>query len=449
VRLTRFLFFATVFSVTFEKIHWEVAGQVSLADLLAIGFIVSYTADRLLRGDTRVPRTAITVTGFLLAFLLVYLIGYFNLDTAVAATQFGKGMVKFGIHFVFLVLGVAYLARRSQAFYWQTLGVFTAGIVFNAAYGMVQLLVARSGASIDEAVLSPLTGGASSINVYGAVEGVDVLRPNALTGDPNHLGVMLIVPLLMLTPLYLRLERGHRLKTPLALALGFLLIVELSTLSRSGVLGLAVGLAVLAVPYGRMLASRTFLVPLAAVAAVLGIVVLSRLDYFETVIRSRLNTGGQATSAHFGVYEFIPDVLATKPFFGLGLNNFSVYYELVTGRTNWGPHSFYVALLVETGLVGTTVFAVFVAYLFGRLAAARRVGKALAAAGDVAAARVTPLAWGMTAALAGTLAANLFYLTMPFYYFYVFCVLLLGLPIVFGREARRDRVVAQARLQPA
>jgi hypothetical protein len=434
MRLTRFFFLATIFSVTFEKLHWEVAGQVSVADLLAIGFIVSFAADRIARGDARLPQTSIVTTGFLVAFLIVYLVGYFNLDTAVAATQYGKGMTKFAIHFLFLITGVAYLARAGRTFYWQTLGFFTAGMVFNATYGLVQLLFARSGGNIDKALLAPITGGASSINIYGAVEGANVYRPNALTGDPNHLGVMLIVPLLALTPVYLRLERGHRLKLPLAATLGFLLIVELATLSRSGLLGLLVGLAVLVLPYRRLLRSRAFLAPLAAVIALLGVVILSRLAYFETVIRSRVQTGGSASSAHFDVYGFVPDILHTKPLFGLGLNNFSVYYELVTGKTNWGPHSFYVALLVETGLVGAAVFAVFLAYLFARLNAARRVGHALAAQGDVAAARVIPLAWGMTAALAGTLAANLFYLTMSFYYVYVLAVLVLALPVVFSRK---------------
>jgi hypothetical protein len=46
------------------------------------------------------------------------------------------------------------------------------------------------------------------------------------------------------------------------------------------------------------------------------------------------------------------------------------------------------------------------------------------------------MAWGMTAALAGTMAANLFYLTMQFYYFYAFAVLVLALPIVFARQLR-------------
>jgi hypothetical protein len=73
-------------------------------------------------------------------------------------------------------------------------------------------------------------------------------------------------------------------------------------------------------------------------------------------------------------------------------------------------------------------------YLFARASFARRLGRALAAAGDPAAARVTPLAWGMTAALLGTLFANVFYLTMSFYYFYVFVTLLLALPIVFADQ---------------
>ena len=52
-----------------------------------------------------------------------------------------------------------------------------------------------------------------------------------------------------------------------------------------------------------------------------------------------------------------------------------------------------------------TLFAVFIWYLFKRLGVARKLGQALAAAGDPLAARVRPLAWGMTAALVGTIAA--------------------------------------------
>src|SRR6266540_3433706 len=163
-------------------------------------------------------------------------------------------MVKFGIHFLFLVFGIAYLARRSQRFYWQALGVFAAGMVVNAFYGVLQLLAARSGSNLDNAVLSPLTGGESAINIYGAVQGKNVYRPNALTGDPNHLGIMLLV--------------------------------EFATLSRSGLAGLVVGALILAFPYRRKLTGKDLLAPLAGVAAILLVIVLSRLDYFEEVLRS-------------------------------------------------------------------------------------------------------------------------------------------------------------------
>ena len=157
------------------------------------------------------------------------------------------------------------------------------------------------------------------------------------------------------------------------------------------------------------------------------------------MIRSRVSTSGKGTSAHFGVYGFIPDVLHLHPLFGLGYNNFSVYYEFVTGKTNWGPHSYYVALLVEGGLVGTALFAGV-----PRLPAAparRRAAHRPRARGrrrSARRARVRPLAWGMTAALSATMAANAFYLTLSFFYFFVFAAIALATPIVFGRAVPTD-----------
>jgi O-antigen ligase len=428
--LLDWLLFLTVFSVTFEKVHWNLAGNVALSDLLTVAFLAVFA----LKGRGRGSATVAIVLAFFAALLAAYLIGFFNIETKQALDQFGKGMTKFVLHWLFLAAAVAYLARRSPRFYWQVLTAFMVGMVANAVYGVLQLLAARTGTNLDHAVLSPLTGGASSINIYGAVNGASVYRPNALTGDPNHLGIMLDVPLLTLLPVYLRLERRHRLKAWLGGTLAFLLLVELATLSRSGLLGLGVGLLVLAFPYRRFLRTRAFLLPLAAVAVVLAAVVWERRHYFSVVIRSRIQTGGGSTNVHLAVYDFVPKILHSHPLLGLGLNNFSVYYEFVTGKTNWGPHSFYVALIVEGGIVGAAIFLGFLWYLFARLAAARRLGRMLLAAREPAGARVLPLAWGMTAALAGTMAANLFYLTMQFYYFFAFAALVLALPIVFARR---------------
>jgi O-antigen ligase len=423
------LFFATVFTVSFAKLQWEVAGTLSLSDVLTAVFLVAWVGTRAGTGDRRLAWGAAVAGTFFVAFLVVYLVGFFNLETEQALAQWAKGMVKFLLHFLFLVAGIAYLARRGERFFWTTFGVFVGGFVVNALYGIVQLGTAEVlGINLDQSLLSPLTGGASQINVYGAIEGASVYRPNALTGDPNHLGIELVIPLLVLTPLYLRLERGHRLKLPLAAILAFLLVVELATLSRSGLLGLGVGLLVLLVPYRHKLLSPELLVPLGAVAAAVGVVLAARWDFFLQVLRSRVDTSARGTSTHFDVYGFVPDVLSSNPFFGLGLNNFSVYYEFVTGRTNFGPHSFYVATLVETGLVGTILFAAFLAYVFRRLGRLREIGRTLASP------RIRPLAWGMTAALAGTIAANAFYLTMSFYYFFAFAMLALAAPVVFARR---------------
>jgi O-antigen ligase len=215
--------------------------------------------------------------------------------------------------------------------------------------------------------------------------------------------------------------------------IAFSLIVQLATLSRSAALGLAVGALVLLVPYRHLLFSRLALLPLALVVLPIGYELYRRRHFFGVVIRSRLSRGTGANT-HLDFYLFVPQIMHQHPFFGLGFNNFSVYYEFVTGKTNWGPHSFYVALIVEGGLVGTALFAVFLWYLFVRLGAARRLGRALAEARNPLAARLRPLAWGLTAALVGTMAGNIFYLTMSFLYFYVFAMLALVTATVFARH---------------
>jgi O-antigen ligase len=437
-RLTAFLFLATLFCVSFEKIQWELAGTIGLSGILAILFVLSFGAERATHATRpRVhgsPRTVAVVLLFGLAFLLVYLAGFFNIETDEAAAQFAKGLARFAITFAFAAAGIAYLSRRQLRFYWIALGVLCAGIAVNALYGIAQLAFAETGRNLDQTLLGPLLGDARPINFYGAVEGTDVYRPNALTNDPNHLGIVLLLPILILTPLYLRLERGRRLRLLLAVLLPFLLLVELATLSRSGLLGLAVGTLILLVPYRRRFVSAAVLVPLGALALALAWVVSRRVDFFETVVRSRLDTESGSTATHFDVYGLIGPALDGHTLFGLGVNTFSVYYEAVTGLTNWGPHSFYAALVIETGLVGTALFALFLFWVFRRLRAGHRLGRALAAMRDPLAARVRPLAWGLTAAIAGVMAANAFYLTMQQSYFYALTMLALALPVVFGRR---------------
>ncbi len=433
-RVTSFFFLATLFTVSFEKIQWELAGTIGLAGILAVLFVASFALERLGEWPRRIHRTVAIVLLFAAAFLVVYLAGFFNIESEQARPSSPRGSRGSRSPSASPPSGSPTWRDGRCASTGSRSARSARGIALNGAYGVAQLAFAETGRDLDQTLLGPLLGDARSINFYGSVEGADVYRPNALTNDPNHLGIVLLLPLLILTPLYLRLERGHPLRVPLMVLLPFLLLVELATLSRSGLLGLLVGLLVLLFPYGRRFVSAAVLVPLGALVLALAVIVSRRVDFFETVVRSRLDTDTGSTATHFEVYELIRPALEGHLLFGLGLNTFSVYYEAVTGLTNWGPHSFYAALVIETGIVGAALFATFIWWLFKRLHAGHRLGKALAVMRDPLAARVRPLAWGLTAAVLGVMAANAFYLTMQQSYFYALAMLALALPVVFGRR---------------
>jgi O-Antigen ligase len=438
-RVTSALFFTTLFVSTFEKVHWNFGGQLGINDITTILFLVAFLASERQR-EERFPRTSAIVLAFFAAFALVYLAGFWDIQTQQGLTQFWKGMTKFVIHWLFIVAAIAYLVRRGENYYWRAMVWFTLGFVANSVYGILQLGAAvGAGVNLDNKVLSPLTGGASSINIFGQISGSNVYRVNALTVDPNHLGVMLCVPLLALTPVYLRMARTHRLKWWLAGTLAFLLLMEIATLSRSGWLGIGVGALILVIPYRRFVLTRQLLYPVGALLVVCLGVVIVRLHYVETLLNERFSTGGSSTQSHVAIYSYIGAVLHMHPLLGLGENNFSVYYQFVTGKANFGAHSYWVAVIVESGLLGLFLWIVFLRYVFVRLIAARRLGRLLDRIGDEEGARVRPLAWGFTAALAGTMAANFFYLTMQFYYFYAFLALALALPLVFSGRATTIR----------
>src|SRR5437667_11677110 len=97
-RVTDFLLFAAVFTMSFEKIFWNVAGKIALTEVLSIRFVGAYALRRLGRRDGALPRTSGSVLAFFAAFLLVYLLGLDNLDANQRLTQIRHGMGKFVTH---------------------------------------------------------------------------------------------------------------------------------------------------------------------------------------------------------------------------------------------------------------------------------------------------------------------------------------------------------------
>ncbi len=75
-RVTAFFLLSTLFCVTFEKVHWNVAGSLGIADVLTVLFLLAFA----LTSRGVMPRTTAILLAFFAAFLLIYLAGFFNLD---------------------------------------------------------------------------------------------------------------------------------------------------------------------------------------------------------------------------------------------------------------------------------------------------------------------------------------------------------------------------------
>ena len=67
------LFLAAVFCASFDKVHWNAAGTVYLADVTSLLFLVAWTIDRLGEPVRRVPRTVAVLLVFFFSVNKVWL----------------------------------------------------------------------------------------------------------------------------------------------------------------------------------------------------------------------------------------------------------------------------------------------------------------------------------------------------------------------------------------
>ena len=387
-------------TATWHRVAWQPFGRVTLADLLAPFFIAAVALTR-----PRVPRAARVLATIGAGLALVYLAGaVFTADRG----QLAKGLIIWALWFAVAIAVVVHLTGRGPAFYRRALTAFIAGFCVNALYGVVQyLLGTRFDVNLDRYLIDPFFPGSASsgLNLYATVavtqaDGTVIREPvdriTALTNDPNHIGVLLAIPIVLVLALATdAVRRRALLLACLAVALtGALTLSQ----SRSGLVGLAAGLLFLAATRRTRLVRGPLAWPALAALAVGAAVILTRLDYWRGVLSKRLNPDTPGSSIHTKIYETIPDVLGDHPLFGLGLNTFARYYEGVSGRVGFGPHSLYVQTLTETGLLGALGAVILLGF----------VGRCLHrawAAGDRA------IAAGLGGAMVATLAANVFYLT--------------------------------------
>lgn len=448
-------------TATWQKMSWDVAGRVTLVDLLEMLFVGLFLLDRIVRRDVRLSTASSVVLGFVLLLLSIHFCGFLGLDTTQAVDQWTKGIVKWLIFALFLICGITHVARRGQELWWRVAGAFVLGVTISAAYGLLQTAVrSTTGIELDAIFLKPFFPGARALgaNLYGVVSTYDqygvtsqssVYRLTGFSEDPNHLGVMAALPLLFLIALIVGPRDGWAARNRWLLSgMGAILFVAVVlTQSRSGGLGIAVGLVMLLLWYRRRFFNRQIVLALIILAAGALVVGSAKTAQLQQIIASRTSTTDRSSQAHVAFYGLIQPVLEQSPVFGIGVNNFAVYYQFQTGRADFGPHSFYVATLIEMGIAGAIVWAAFLLWVGSRLVVLLRAGRARSQLdGDTT---LSAVARGLAAGFVATLVGNIFYLTMIFSGFYVILLLILAAPAAFGIERVLARKAAAASSTPA
>jgi hypothetical protein len=404
-RVTDGLFLSALCSVSFIALRWPVAGvEPKLADAFIALFLLSFLAERL-RSRRRPQKAPIAVLVWAAAIGVAYFAALPSISDTAGRTQFAKAIAYFALHAAFLAAGVEHLSSRSPRFFRVAFGFLLAGIAVNAAYAAAQLVGATIGFDVDHALLSRLTGAKARSMWYGVMYGPDVMRARGLVRDPNHLGVMLVIPTLALLAILARSQSFRRRRIAILITAGLTLLLAL-TLSRSALVGLGIGLLYLVVTERRRLRFRVLLLPLAAATVALSLVAAANPHRAEHVALARLGLHGPSGAQHFRTYSLIKPALQHHLLFGVGLNNFPLTYAQRVNGVLEASDSFYVQSLVEAGVIGSSLILFSLGYLLYRL---RRL-------------EPHPVAAVLGAPLVGTMAANAFYMTLTFTYVAAFLI---------------------------
>lgn len=410
------LLLATVATISFTKFYFEPIGKLALSNIFGVAYVAAFAGLWLRRSPRIVPRSAATLGCFLAALAAVYAAGFLGIESAAGRTQFFKAFATWIAQSSFMLCAAMHMSAGGMRLIRRAVVAFVVGFCVNAAFGIAQFVgFMGAGINIDAYLIEPLpfSDGIGGILKYGG----GIYRINGLTRDPNHLGVMLAAPLVLAATW---LEGRKRAAAIIVLTGGLVL-----SLSRSGLVAAFAALMVLAWPWRRKLLTRTALTiygaGIAAACISLAYLLVTRPDVVNSLIISRLDPNQGSAQTHIRLYGLIPDMMARAPIFGNGMNSFALLFEDVTaGREGFGPHSLIIQLLVETGMVGFVVFMTMLGWLTRRC---MRIG-------DVR-------AWGIAAAIIGTVVGNLFYLTVQIMYDDFLYALAAAIPVAIGIHYNR------------
>ncbi|MDR3626869.1 MAG: O-antigen ligase family protein, partial [Ignavibacteriaceae bacterium] len=180
------------------------------------------------------------------------------------------------------------------------------------------------------------------------------IRKNLLSvgwGKSNYLAsfYVIIIPLAIG---YLFYTNSRRLKILITISLVIMVFATILTLSRGGILALAIALIIL---FSRVLKAKT-LIPFAIILVIVSLVILlNPLTYVLFHGISTLDTS-VSTFSRIGFYEEVWKAFLNNPITGVGVGNLNYYANFISVDSSPAAHNILLGALGEVGIVGTIFF---------------------------------------------------------------------------------------------
>ena len=371
--------------VAFLDLLPELGGSLlSFSKIIGFLLALSWLAKVSAAGGTR--------SDFLAAYpLFTYVLGLFLAWTALSLLwsedpSLGRTpLMRFALNLVLFL--IVYTAVRTPRQFTWTVGAYVAGATVAAAYGL----------------LSPPQ----------AASYTDVTRVSGTIGDPNELASALVPGMILAGTLAVTLRHAPLVRLLCACAGVLCGLGVFLSLSRGGLVALAVALLVSLFAAGRWRAQALVLVVLVCAGA------FTYYGYFashDAAARVTEFGGGTGRTDLWTVgWRMVQD----KPVTGVGVGNFqraSIHYLLEPGvvrrdefivDTPKVAHNTYLQTLAELGAVGLALFLAIIGFAVACVVRAARV---FASLGERDLELMTR---GLLVALAGVLAAD-FFITQQF-----------------------------------
>jgi O-antigen ligase len=407
IKFSPFWMLLIIYTAPLERIRWDIGfalKPIIIVSLLGFYLLIVKYLFREFKIDIKTKRLLILCFLLISAFLLSSL-GSLDPIKSIRVT------ILYLTLFILLFLVIELVENKTQ-FTLYLKHYMVIGLILSL-YGVLQLLGLLFGFNPDVLFLSRFTSTYNQISSYPLFNFTG-FRINSLFTDCNNFAGYLntVFPLFFAGTLYFSKMRDNR--KLVVYGIGVLIVgsVLVLTFSRSGWMGLLAGLVVLLIDKRKELLKSGVVRYLLLFLIILALLIVPFKSYLFPSVEYRL-TEKASSNVHFFVMKSAFSMFLSNPLTGVGIGSFGEAYGkyFKPGFEYYNPHSTYLAILSETGLLGFLLHMAIYYYVLKQILFFKRETKGFDS---------QVIGSGLLAGFVGLLVANIFYQNYTFQFFFVF-----------------------------